>query len=224
GLDTSSFQAIAAQLGEEGKTPLYVAIDQQLAAIIAVADPIKETTYAAIEALHQLGLKVAMITGDNRHTAQAIAKKLNIDEVVAEVLPEGKVDTVRQLQKQYGRLAFVGDGINDAPALAQADVGLAIGTGTDVAIEAADVVLMSGSLKGVPNAIALSKATMRNIRQNLFWAFVYNVALIPIAAGALYPAFGVLLSPMFAAGAMALSSVFVLGNALRLKRFHAPVQ
>ena len=223
-LDTSSFQAIAAQLGEEGKTPLYVAIDQQLAAIIAVADPIKETTYAAIEALHQLGLKVAMITGDNRHTAQAIAKKLNIDEVVAEVLPEGKVDTVRQLQKQYGRLAFVGDGINDAPALAQADVGLAIGTGTDVAIEAADVVLMSGSLKGVPNAIALSKATMRNIRQNLFWAFVYNVALIPIAAGALYPAFGVLLSPMFAAGAMALSSVFVLGNALRLKRFHAPVQ
>ncbi|MFV5422020.1 HAD-IC family P-type ATPase, partial [Acinetobacter baumannii] len=219
-----SFQAIAAQLGEEGKTPLYVAIDQQLAAIIAVADPIKETTYAAIEALHKLGLKVAMITGDNRHTAQAIAKKLNIDEVVAEVLPEGKVDTVRQLQKQYGRLAFVGDGINDAPALAQADVGLAIGTGTDVAIEAADVVLMSGSLKGVPNAIALSKATMRNIRQNLFWAFVYNVALIPIAAGALYPAFGVLLSPMFAAGAMALSSVFVLGNALRLKRFHAPVQ
>ncbi|HIE0669547.1 TPA: heavy metal translocating P-type ATPase [Acinetobacter nosocomialis] len=224
GLDTSSFQTIAAQLGEEGKTPLYVAIDQQLAAIIAVADPIKETTYAAIEALHQLGLKVAMITGDNHHTAQAIAKKLNIDEVVAEVLPEGKVDTVRQLQKQYGRLAFVGDGINDAPALAQADVGLAIGTGTDVAIEAADVVLMSGSLKGVPNAIALSKATMRNIRQNLFWAFVYNVALIPIAAGALYPAFGVLLSPMFAAGAMALSSVFVLGNALRLKRFHAPVQ
>ena len=224
GLDTNSFQAIAAQLGEEGKTPLYVAIDQKLAAIIAVADPIKETTYAAIEALHQLGLKVAMITGDNRHTAQAIAKKLNIDEVVAEVLPEGKVDTVRQLQKQYGRLAFVGDGINDAPALAQADVGLAIGTGTDVAIEAADVVLMSGSLKGVPNAIALSKATMRNIRQNLFWAFVYNVALIPIAAGALYPAFGVLLSPMFAAGAMALSSVFVLGNALRLKRFHAPVE
>ncbi|MCY1431503.1 Copper-transporting P-type ATPase [compost metagenome] len=211
-------------MGEEGKTPLYVAIDQKLAAIIAVADPIKETTYAAIEALHQLGLKVAMITGDNRHTAQAIAKKLNIDEVVAEVLPEGKVDTVRQLQKQYGRLAFVGDGINDAPALAQADVGLAIGTGTDVAIEAADVVLMSGSLKGVPNAIALSKATMRNIRQNLFWAFVYNVALIPIAAGALYPTFGVLLSPMFAAGAMALSSVFVLGNALRLKRFHAPVQ
>lgn len=214
---------LAAQLGQDGKTPIYVAIDQQLAAIIAVADPIKETTYAAIEALHQLGLKVAMITGDNRHTAQAIAKRLNIDEVVAEVLPQGKVDSVRQLQAQYGRLAFVGDGINDAPALAQADVGLAVGTGTDIAIEAADVVLMSGSLKGVANAIALSKATIRNIRQNLFWAFIYNIALIPIAAGVLYPKFGILLSPMFAAGAMALSSIFVLTNALRLKYFKSPI-
>lgn len=222
GLDTSSFQAIAAQLGEEGKTPLYVAIDQQLAAIIAVADPIKETTYAAIEALHKLGLKVAMITGDNRHTAQAIAKSWTLMKLWQRFYPRASGYSP-PTAKQYGRLAFVGDGINDAPALAQADVGLAIGTGTDVAIEAADVVLMSGSLKGVPNAIALSKATMRNIRQNLFWAFVYNVALIPIAAGALYPAFGVLLSPMFAAGAMALSSVFVLGNALRLKRVHAPV-
>ena len=214
---------LAAQLGQDGKTPIYVAIDQQLAAIIAVADPIKETTYAAIEALHQLGLKVAMITGDNKHTAQAIAKRLNIDEVVAEVLPQGKVDSVRQLQAQYGRLAFVGDGINDAPALAQADVGLAVGTGTDIAIEAADVVLMSGSLKGVANAIALSKATIRNIRQNLFWAFIYNIALIPIAAGVLYPKFGILLSPMFAAGAMALSSIFVLTNALRLKYFKSPI-
>ena len=198
-----------------------MAIDQQLAAIVAVADPIKDTTFAAIAALHQLGLKVAMITGDNRHTAQAIAARLQIDHVVAEVLPEGKVDVVRELQQQFGRVAFVGDGINDAPALAQADVGIAIGTGTDVAIEAAEVVLMSGNLQGVPNAIALSKATIRNIRQNLFWAFIYNIALIPIAAGVLYPFAGILLSPIFAAGAMALSSVFVLGNALRLKYFQA---
>lgn len=221
GLDVSAFNAEAARLGQEGKTPIYMAIDQQLAAIVAVADPIKDTTFAAIVALHQLGLKVAMITGDNRHTAQAIAARLQIDHVVAEVLPEGKVDVVRELQQQFGRVAFVGDGINDAPALAQADVGIAIGTGTDVAIEAAEVVLMSGNLQGVPNAIALSKATIRNIRQNLFWAFIYNIALIPIAAGALYPFAGILLSPIFAAGAMALSSVFVLGNALRLKYFQA---
>lgn len=224
GLSTTAFDQVAVRLGQEGKTPLYVAVEDQLAAIIAVADPIKDSTFAAIEALHQLSVKVAMITGDNRHTAEAIARQLKIDTVVAEVLPEGKVDSVRELQQQYGRLAFVGDGINDAPALAQADVGLAIGTGTDVAIEAADVVLMSGSLKGIPNAIALSQVTIRNIRQNLFWAFVYNVALIPIAAGVLYPLWGILLSPMFAAGAMALSSVFVLGNALRLKRFAAPLQ
>ena len=222
GLDVTPFKDEAAHLGQEAKTPIYVAIDQKLAAIIAVADPIKDTTYAAIAGLHQLGLKVAMITGDNRHTAQAIAAKLHIDQVIAEVLPDGKVDAIRQLQQQYGRVAFVGDGINDAPALAQADVGLAIGTGTDVAIEAADVVLMSGSLQGVPNAIALSQATIKNIRQNLFWAFFYNIALIPIAAGVLYPAFGILLSPIFAAGAMALSSVFVLGNALRLKYFQVP--
>jgi len=162
---------------------------------------------------------VAMITGDNALTAKAIAARLGIDEVVAEVLPDGKVEAVRRLKARYGTLAFVGDGINDAPALAEADVGLAIGTGTDVAIEAADVVLMSGSLQGVPNAIALSKATIGNIRQNLFWAFAYNTALIPLAAGALYPSLGILLSPVFAAGAMALSSVFVLGNALRLRRF-----
>jgi Au+-exporting ATPase len=224
GHDVAAFAKIAERLGNEGKSPLYAAIDGKLAAIIAVADPIKETTPAAIKALHDLGLKVAMITGDNARTAKAIAARLGIDEVVAEVLPDGKVDAVRRLKAQHGKVAFVGDGINDAPALAEADVGLAIGTGTDIAIEAADVVLMSGSLQGVPNAIALSKATIGNIRQNLFWAFAYNTALIPVAAGLLYPAYGILLSPVFAAGAMALSSVFVLGNALRLKTFRAPAQ
>ncbi|WP_423459427.1 heavy metal translocating P-type ATPase [Ottowia sp. VDI28] len=223
GLDVGSFAPTANRLGSEGKSPLYAAIDGRLAAIIAVADPIKSSTPAAIAALHQLGLKVAMITGDNARTAQAIARQLGIDEVVAEVMPEGKVDAVRRLKAAYGRIAFVGDGINDAPALAEADVGLAIGTGTDVAVESADVVLMSGNLQGVPNAIALSKATIGNIRQNLFWAFAYNTALIPVAAGVLYPAWGVLLSPVFAAGAMAMSSVFVLGNALRLRRFQPPL-
>ncbi len=218
GHDVAAFSKVAERLGNEGKSPLYAAIDGRFAAIIAVADPIKDTTPAAIKALHDLGLKVAMITGDNTRTAKAIATRLRIDEVVAEVLPDGKVDAVRRLRAKYGKVAFVGDGINDAPALAEADVGLAIGTGTDIAIEAADVVLMSGSLQGVPNAIALSKATIGNIRQNLFWAFAYNTALIPVATGLLYPAYGILLSPVFAAGAMALSSVFVLGNALRLRR------
>jgi len=222
GLDITGFARVAERLGDEGKTPLYAAIDGRLAAIIAVADPIKPSTPAAIRALHDLGLKVAMITGDNIRTADAIARRLGIDEVVAEVLPDGKVDAVKRL-KALGRLAYVGDGINDAPALAEADVGIAIGTGTDVAIEAADVVLMSGNLTGIPNAIALSQATIGNIRQNLFWAFAYNTALIPVAAGALYPTWGILLSPVFAAGAMALSSVFVLGNALRLKRFAVPM-
>ncbi|CAI1959921.1 Copper-transporting P-type ATPase [Serratia quinivorans] len=189
----------------------------------AVADPIKESTQEAIKALHALGLKVAMITGDNAATAAAIAKQLGIDEVAAEVLPDGKVAALKKFRVNGAQVAFVGDGINDAPALAEADVGLAIGTGTDVAIEAADVVLMSGDLRGVPNAIALSQATIRNIKQNLFWAFAYNVVLIPVAAGALYPLNGTLLSPIFAAAAMALSSVFVLGNALRLKRFQAPM-
>jgi len=218
GLDVSGFGDTATRLGDEGKSPLYAAIDGKLAAIIAVADPIKETTPQAIQALHLLGLKVAMITGDNGRTANAIARQLGIDEVVAEVLPDGKVAAVKRL-KALGALAYVGDGINDAPALAEADVGLAVGTGTDIAIEAADVVLMSGRLTAVSDAIALSKATIRNIRQNLFWAFIYNALLIPVAAGALWPAFGLLLSPIFAAAAMALSSVFVLGNALRLRRF-----
>ncbi|ENX60085.1 MULTISPECIES: heavy metal translocating P-type ATPase [Acinetobacter] len=222
GLDITPFSHTAQRLGDEGKSPLYVAINGALAGIIAVADPIKETTPAAIQALHQLGLKVAMITGDNARTAHAIAKQLGIDELIAEVLPEGKVNAVQELKAKYGNIAFVGDGINDAPALAQADVGLAIGTGTDVAIESADVVLMSGNLQGVANAIALSKATIGNIHQNLFWAFAYNTLLIPVAAGVLYPAYGILMSPIFAAGAMALSSVFVLGNALRLRRFQPP--
>jgi Cu+-exporting ATPase len=219
GIDVSSFSQNAAELGDAGKSPLYAAIDGKLAAIIAVSDPVKETTPQAIAALHALGLKVAMITGDNARTAQAIARQVGIDEVVAEVLPEGKVEAVRKLRDGGRKVAFIGDGINDAPALAEADIGLAVGTGTDIAIESADVVLMSGDLNGVPRAIAISKATIRNIRQNLFWAFAYNVGLVPVAAGVLYPVNGTLLSPILAAGAMGLSSVFVLANALRLRRF-----
>ncbi len=218
GLDPAPFAETAARLADQGRTPLYAAIGGRLAAVLAVADPVKATTPAAIRALHDLGVRVAMITGDNRRTAEAVARSLGIDEVAAEVLPEGKVATLRRL-REAGPLAFVGDGINDAPALAAADVGLAVGTGTDIAIEAADVVLMSGRLTAVPEAIALSRAVIRNIRENLFWAFAYNVALIPVAAGVLWPVWGLLLSPVFAAGAMALSSVFVLGNALRLRRF-----
>jgi Cu+-exporting ATPase len=221
GVDISAFDASATDLATRVRTPLYAAIDGKLAALIAVADPIKQTTAAAIAALHRLGLKVAMLTGDNRRTAEAIAAELGIDEVVAEVLPEGKIAAVKALRQGSRTVAFVGDGINDAPALAEADVGLAVGTGTDVAIETADVVLMGGDLNGVAKALGISQATMRNIRQNLFWAFAYNVALIPVAAGALYPINGMLLSPMLAAGAMAMSSVFVLSNALRLKRFAA---
>ena len=223
GIETDIFTREANRLADEGKTPLYAAIDNKLAAVIAVADPVKEATPAAIQTLHNLGLRVAMITGDNQRTAHAIAKQLGIDEVLAEVLPDGKVDAVRKLQAEGGKVAFVGDGINDAPALAQADVGLAIGTGTDIAIEAADVVLMSGDLRGIPNALALSRATLNNIKQNLFWAFIYNAVLIPVAAGVLYPAFGILLSPILAAAAMGLSSVFVLANALRLRRFTPPM-
>jgi P-type E1-E2 ATPase len=223
GIDVAEFSATAASLGDEGKSPLYAAVDGHLAAIIAVSDPIKETSADAIRALHELGLSVAMITGDNARTAQAVARRLGIDEVVAEVLPDGKVAAIKQLRKGNRTVAFVGDGINDAPALAEADVGLAVGTGTDIAIESADVVLMSGDLLGVVNAIAISKATIGNIKQNLFWAFAYNVTLIPVAAGVLFPINGVLMSPILAAGAMALSSVFVLGNALRLKRFAPPL-
>ncbi len=220
GVSVEGFASIAEALSSKGRSPLYVAVDGRLAAIVAVSDPIKETTPEAIRSLHALGLEVAMITGDNRRTAEAIAAQLGIDQVIAEVRPEGKVEAVKRLRER-GKVAFVGDGINDAPALTEADVGLAVGTGTDVAIESADVVLMSGDLTAVVRAVGLSRATIRNIKQNLFWAFVYNASLVPVAAGHLYPVNGTLLSPVFAAGAMAMSSVFVLGNALRLRRIEA---
>ena len=217
-IDTKALEAEERSLAEQGRTALYAAIDGSLAAVIAVADPVKASSASVIEALHARGLKVAMITGDKQETADAIGREVGIDEVIAGVLPDGKVKALEKLRQGGRKIAFVGDGINDAPALAHADVGIAIGTGTDVAIESADVVLMSGDLRGVVNAAEVSQATMRNIHQNLIWAFGYNVALIPVAAGALYPAFGLLLSPVFAAGAMALSSVSVLTNALRLRR------
>lgn len=219
GIDVSPLAVEAASLGDQGRTPLYAAVDGRLVAAIAVADPIKPSTPAALSALRALGLRVAMITGDNRRTAEAIARQLGITEVIAEVMPDGKVAAIEGLRVGGHRVAFVGDGINDAPALAAADLGLAVGTGTDVAIESADVVLMTGDLRAVATAFGISRATMSNIRQNLFWAFAYNVALIPIAAGVLWPVSGTLLSPMLAAGAMGLSSVFVLANALRLRRF-----
>ncbi len=200
-------------------------MDGVLAALVAVADPIKESTPEAIAALRRLDARVVMVTGDNRRTAEAVARRLGIDAVEAEVLPTDKADVVRRLQADGTvPVAFVGDGINDAPALAQADVGLAIGTGTDIAVESADVVLMSGDLRNVANAVALSRATIRNIRQNLFWAFAYNAVLIPVAAGALYPAFGILMSPLFAGLAMAFSSVSVVLNALRLRAFAPMLQ
>ncbi|WP_040482885.1 heavy metal translocating P-type ATPase [Yoonia vestfoldensis] len=217
GIATGALAATETALAERGRTALFVAIDGQAAAVIAVADPVKPGSAVAIAALKAKGMKIAMITGDKRETAEAIAREIGIDHVVAGVLPDGKVAALDQLRVQ-GKIAFVGDGINDAPALAHADIGIAIGTGTDVAIETADLVLMSGDVRGVVNAVAVSQATMRNIRQNLGWAFGYNLALVPVAAGVLYPVFGLLLSPVFAAAAMALSSVSVVSNALRLRR------
>jgi len=221
GIAVGALEDAASELASEGKTPMYVAIDEKMAGIIAVADPVKEGSVEAIAALKKLGLEVVMITGDNVRTAKAIATQVGIDYVLADVLPEDKAANVKKLQRKGKCVAMVGDGINDAPALAQADVGIAIGTGTDVAMEASDVTLMRGDLRGVVTAIRLSRVTMRIIRQNLFWAFAYNSAGIPIAAGILYPFFGILLSPVIASAAMALSSVSVLSNSLRLRRFRS---
>ena len=218
-VDISGFAKDAEIFGNEGMTPFYAAIDNKAVAIFAVEDPVKQNSGKTIAELQNMGVATALVTGDNRNTAKTIGSKLGISEIVAEVLPAGKVDAVKKIRGGERRVAFVGDGINDAPALAAADTGIAIGTGADVAIESADVVLMSGDPTGVVNAIAISKATIRNIKQNLFWAFGYNVLLIPVAAGIFYPVWGVQLSPMLSAAAMAISSVFVLSNALRLKRF-----
>lgn len=215
---SNNLEIEADQLANEGKTPMYIAINNQLAGIIAVADTTKENSAKAIAALHKLGIKVAMITGDNARTANAIAKQVGIDVVLAEVLPKDKANEVKKLQKEGSIVAMVGDGINDAPALAQADVGIAIGSGTDVAMESADIVLMKSDLLDVVTAIQLSKKTIRNIKQNLFWAFAYNTAGIPIAAGILFAFGGPRLNPMIAGGAMAFSSISVLMNALRLKK------
>lgn len=223
GIALAALEEASDRLAEEGKTPMYVALDGRLSGIVAVADVVKQSSHAAIKELHRMGIEVAMITGDNKKTAAAIAKQVGIDHVLAEVLPQDKSNEVKKLQAQGRKVAMVGDGINDAPALAQADIGIAIGSGTDVAMESADIVLMRSDLMDVPTGILLSKKTIRNIKQNLFWAFAYNVVGIPIAAGVLYLFGGPLLNPIFAAAAMSLSSVSVLTNALRLKRFKATI-
>ena len=219
GITASALEADATRLADEGKTPVYIAIDDHAAAVVAIADPVKPDSRAAVAALRRMGLSVAMITGDNQRTADAIARQVGVDRVLAEVLPGDKAMEVRKLQLEGRAVAMVGDGINDAPALAQADVGFAIGTGTDVAIEASDITLISGSLRGVVSAIAISRATMRNVYQNLTGAFAYNSLGLPVALGVLYPFSGLLLSPILAALAMSFSSVTVISNANRLKRF-----
>ncbi len=216
-VDVSSLSARADELRSNGATVIFMAVDGKAAGLLAIADPIKETTPAAIKALRAQGIRIVMLTGDNRRTAEAVAKQLGIEEVEAEVLPEDKSRIVKKLQDEGKIVAMAGDGTNDAPALAAADVGIAMGTGTDVAMESAGVTLLKGDLMGIIRARKLSVATMSNIRQNLFFAFVYNVAGVPVAAGVLYPVFGILLSPIIAAAAMSLSSVSVIGNALRLK-------
>jgi len=217
GIDAQRVNQRADALRAEGQTVMYLSVDGQVAGLLGVADPIKESTAEALEVLHREGVQVVMLTGDNQTTAQAVARHLGIDQVHAEVLPEQKSEVVKRLQAEGRVVAMAGDGINDAPALAQAHVGIAMGTGTDVAMESAGVTLVKGDLRGIARARRLSHATMRNIRQNLFFAFVYNTLGVPIAAGVLYPFFGLLLSPIIAAAAMSFSSVSVVANALRLR-------
>jgi len=218
GIDPGKFMVKAENMRSEGQTVMFVIVEGEIIGMLGVADPIKETTPEAIEQLQRDDVKIVMLTGDSRTTAEAVAGKLHIDEVIAEVLPDQKAEKIKQLQDAGRIVAMAGDGINDAPALAQAHVGIAMGTGTDVAMESAGVTLVKGDLRGIVRARLLSRATMRNIKQNLFWAFVYNSVGVPIAAGILYPFFGILLSPMIAAAAMSFSSVSVIGNALRLQR------
>ncbi len=218
-VDAAAASSLVNELADQAQTAMVLAIDGKLAGVLAVSDPVKEDSATAVARMHRLGLKVVMITGDNQATAQAVARRVNIDEVIAEVLPQHKADKVMALQQDGHVVAMVGDGINDAPALAQADVGFAIGSGTDVAIESADITLMRGSLHGVVDALQISRATLKNIRQNLFGAFIYNTLGIPVAAGILYPLSGLLLNPMIAGAAMAMSSVTVVSNANRLRLF-----
>jgi heavy metal translocating P-type ATPase len=218
GVDTAPLAREAERLRADGATAIFLAVDGKVAAVIAIADPVKTTTPAALQSLAREGVRVVMLTGDNPTTAQAVARRLGIDEVEAEVLPDQKSAVVAKLRGEGRVVAMAGDGVNDAPALAAADIGIAMGTGTDVAIESAGITLLKGDLTGIVRARALSRATMRNIRQNLFFAFVYNAAGVPLAAGVLYPVSGILLSPIIAAAAMALSSVSVVGNSLRLRR------
>jgi Cu+-exporting ATPase len=218
GLVVDDLREEAENLAREGKTPMFIAIEGRLAGLIAVADRIKQTSREAVEQMKRMGLQVTMLTGDHRSTAEVVARQAGIERVVARVSPENKLKEIKRLQEAGETVAMVGDGINDAPALAQAQVGIAVGTGTDIAIEASDVTLMRSDLRSASRAIELSRRTMRTMKQNLFWAFAYNVVGIPVAAGLLYPAFGILLSPILASTAMAFSSVSVVANSLRLQR------
>jgi Cu+-exporting ATPase len=217
-IEPGDLRSQAETLRANGQTVMFVAVDGKAAGLLGVADPIKETTPDAVKQLHAEGIRIVMLTGDSRTTAEVVARKLDIDEVVAEVLPDQKVDAIKRLQNAGRIVAMAGDGINDAPALAQAQVGIAMGTGTDIAMKSADVTLVKGDLSGIVRARSLSRATMKNIKQNLFFAFIYNTLGVPVAAGVLYPFFGILLSPMIAAAAMSFSSVSVIANALRLRK------